>query len=311
MSIGTAAAIGIGVSAAGGLASSIIGSKAAKSAAQTQEQSAQAAIDEQKRQFDITTANQQPWLQAGQGALTQLTAGTQPGGAFTQKFGETYTQPAAFDGGPAFTAPTLDNTNDPGYAFRLQQGEQALQRGAAAGGGAFSGGTLKALQRYGQDYASGEYGNVYNRALQGYQTNFADKLNAYNTNVNTGLTGYQTRYNTYNNDQTNQFNRLAALSGVGQSAANTLASTGAANANNISELLTQQGNAGAAGTLGGASAINTGIQGVLGGVQSGIGNYQTGQLINALTGGSGGGGTYAPPAPIPYYSPPPPIPYHN
>ena len=38
-----------------------------------------------------------------------------------------------------------------------------LDRSAAARGGLLSGGALKAAQRYGQDYASTEFGNAYNR----------------------------------------------------------------------------------------------------------------------------------------------------
>lgn len=52
---------------------------------------------------------------------------------------------------------------DPGYGFRFDEGLRALARSASAKGLALSGGALKAIERYGQDYASGEYGNVYNR----------------------------------------------------------------------------------------------------------------------------------------------------
>ena len=52
---------------------------------------------------------------------------------------------------------------DPGYEFRREEGTRAIERGAAARGGLLSGGTGRALQRYGQDYASNEYTNVYNR----------------------------------------------------------------------------------------------------------------------------------------------------
>ena len=52
---------------------------------------------------------------------------------------------------------------DPGYEFRRGEGQRAVERGAAARGGLLSGGTGRALTRYGQDYASNEYTNVYNR----------------------------------------------------------------------------------------------------------------------------------------------------
>lgn len=52
---------------------------------------------------------------------------------------------------------------DPGYQFRLGEGMRALERGGAAAGGLLSGGFGRRAIRYGQDYASNEYTNVYNR----------------------------------------------------------------------------------------------------------------------------------------------------
>lgn len=54
-------------------------------------------------------------------------------------------------------------TQDPGYAFRRDEGAKALERSAVAGGRAMSGAYDKALTRYGQDYASNEYQNAFNR----------------------------------------------------------------------------------------------------------------------------------------------------
>ena len=294
LSLGTAALIGGGLSAAGGIASSLIGSSAAKSAASEQEQASQNAINEQQREFDTTQQNYAPYLAAGGGALSQLTSGTAPGGSLVTPYGATYQTPAPF------AAPTgVDESNDPGYAFRLAQGNEAIQRAAAASGGAFSGGTLKALSRYGQDYASNEYQNVYNRALQGY-----------NTNVNTGLNAFNTQFNAYNTSQGNTYNRLASLAGMGQTATGQLGQLGQANASNIGNLLTGQGNAAAAGTLGSASAINSGLNSIVGGGNNALNYYQNGLLLNALTGGSGGGaGSGTPYAALPYVSAPQAQPY--
>jgi len=55
---------------------------------------------------------------------------------------------------------------DPGYGFRMSEGLKALERSAAARGGLVSGGAGKALQRYGQDLASQEYGNAFQRFQQ-------------------------------------------------------------------------------------------------------------------------------------------------
>jgi hypothetical protein len=52
---------------------------------------------------------------------------------------------------------------DPGYQFRFEEGQRALDRGAAARGGLLSGGYGRKAIRYGQGFASNEFGNVYNR----------------------------------------------------------------------------------------------------------------------------------------------------
>lgn len=59
---------------------------------------------------------------------------------------------------------------DPGYAFRLAEGEKALERRQAAGGSYLSGASLKAATQYGQEFASNEFNNIFNRlsVLAGY-----------------------------------------------------------------------------------------------------------------------------------------------
>ena len=52
---------------------------------------------------------------------------------------------------------------DPGYQFRFEEGQRAIDRSASAAGHSLSGGAVRKAIRYGQDYASAEYGNVYNR----------------------------------------------------------------------------------------------------------------------------------------------------
>ena len=56
-----------------------------------------------------------------------------------------------------------DLITDPSYQFRFNQGLQAIQNRGAALGKRFSGNMLQALTDYGQDYASQEFGNAYNR----------------------------------------------------------------------------------------------------------------------------------------------------
>lgn len=213
------AAIGIIGSVVGGaLASHSAGkaanaqSQAAMSAAQLEHDSAEKALAFQKQQYADQQKNMAPWLQAGTGAINQLSSDLQ-GGVYKDWTGQ-------------FQAPTeLTEQNDPGFQARLKMGSQALERSAAARGGVLSGGTAKALNQYSQDYASNEYSNVYNRAFNEYAT----------------------KYNEFQTGQANRFNRYASLAGVGQQTANTLGLAGQNYANQSGNILmtsaNQQGNA--------------------------------------------------------------------
>jgi len=78
-------------------------------------------------------------------------------------------------------------TKTPGYDFRLQQGQDSLDASAASRGGLFSGASMKAATQYGQDYATGEYGNYMNRlaGLSSSGQNGAAGLAAANQNYST------------------------------------------------------------------------------------------------------------------------------
>ena len=70
---------------------------------------------------------------------------------------------AAVSNAPPRQTPEEMVKADPGYQFRLNEGMFALEKGAASRGGLLSGGFARQALRYGQDYASNEYQNVYNR----------------------------------------------------------------------------------------------------------------------------------------------------
>jgi len=118
---------------------------AATSAANTQAEANRYATDIQKQMFDKQIELQEPWRQAGVGAVNRLGAGLAPGGEFATPFSKTN-----------FTA-------DPGYAFRLKEGMNAMNATAAARGGLISGNALRAGQNYGQELGSQEYQNAFNR----------------------------------------------------------------------------------------------------------------------------------------------------
>ena len=183
--------------------------KAAQQAANTQAAAADRASQVQWDMYDQTRADLMPYADAGRTALSQLMGEMGPDGYFNQ----TYTG--------------QDIYSDPSYQFRLQQGQDAIQSSAAAKGGLLSGATLKALQGYGQDMASQEYQNAYNR---------------------------------FNADQTNQYNRLSNLVGVGQNAAAQQGNYGAQTAQAVANNTMAGANAQAAGQIaaGNSTANNFG-----------------------------------------------------
>ncbi|MEI6088673.1 MAG: hypothetical protein WCR66_13860 [Bacteroidota bacterium] len=220
---GTALAAAAVASAAANAYGSSNASDAAENAANIQAQYGQNAINEQRRQFDINQKNQEPFLKTGQAANTQLNYGLGLGGA-DQTSGQMGASGSLLK---PFTM--ADYQQDPGYQFRLSEGQKALDRASAAGGKYFSGGAIKGLTDYNQNSASNEYQNAYNR---------------------------------YNTNQTNTYNRLAGVSGAGQTAANNLGTTGQENTNQISAGLTGIGNAQAAGQVGSANAWSTGLSNI-------------------------------------------------
>jgi hypothetical protein len=234
----------------GDLFGGILGSGAAKDAAEVQANAAKYAADLTAKSqsealgfakdvWGTEQKNIAPFLQAGQGAVTTLSS-LMPSltAPWTEKF----------------QAPTADTLKlDPGYQFRLEEGQKALERSAAARGGLTTGGTIKATERYAQGTASQEYQNAYNRAL----------------------TEYQQAYNIFEQNQANKYNRYAGLAGTGQTATGQLGQEGTAasgevrnilmgGAANLSQLYQQEAAARASGYVGSANAwmdaINKGSQ---------------------------------------------------
>ena len=152
-----------GVSSASGLLSAYQSSQAARQAAQRLADANITSTQLQAQMYRDQLARQEPFYQAGLNALPAYAQGVMPGGNLVRPFSE------------------ADFKVDPGYAFRMSEGMKALERGAAARGGLLSGGTLKGAQRFGQDLASQEYQNAYNR----YVGNQATQRNAL-----AGLTGF-------------------------------------------------------------------------------------------------------------------------
>lgn len=79
-----------------------------------------------------------------------------------------------------FTAPTqADLYADPSYSSRLNEGRQALEQSASGRGTLRTGGTLKDILSYGQNFASREYGNVYDRRFQEAKAKYEPQVMAW------------------------------------------------------------------------------------------------------------------------------------
>ena len=178
-------------------------SQAAKSAARTQADAAGRAMDQERAMYEQGREDLAPYRETGYTALKDIER-MKP--FLTSQFG------------PDQFAQYLD----PSMAFRQRIGTQATERLANVGGGAISGNTMRALTDYGQNLASTEYGNAFNR----FQT---ERGNIYNT--------------------------LANIAGMGQGAVNTGVTSGQNFAAGQTGLITGGAAAQAAGTVGAANAV--------------------------------------------------------
>jgi hypothetical protein len=212
MAIATGTAI-LGAAALGAGASIIGGNKQAKAS----KDAAKAQTKAQKQALEAQMELARPYVEAGKNAMTQY-----QNLAPYQSFGMDQFQA------------------DPGYQFRMSEGLKALERSASARGLLQSGGTLKDITRFGQDAASQEYQNAFQR----YLTEREARMDPY-------------RY----------------LTGVGQAAA-------AGHAANVGEGLTALGNIRSAGIMGQANAFtNTlgSISGLASDAAGAYGQYQAAQ----------------------------------
>jgi hypothetical protein len=155
------------IGAAAGIAGSIInGIQGASAAGKASNALAQGAT-ESEHQINVGTNNatnfvQNEWAGQKQNEQPYLNVGSTSANAL-QNFLKT-----------PFSAPTLEDArNSPGYQFELETGANAIDQNAAATGTLNSGNTGVALQKFGTGLADTTYGDLYNRALQTYNTNLS------------------------------------------------------------------------------------------------------------------------------------------
>lgn len=147
----------VAVAVAGGaIAGGVITSQGAKSAADTQAGAANRAADLTQQQYLNNVKLEQPYMTAGQGALSNLDNLLGIGKKTGSGYGSLL-QP--------FTLDTFKKMS-PAYKFQLQQGQQGVLNGEASGQGALSGAALKDLTSYNQQFANTAWDNAFNQ----YQT---------------------------------------------------------------------------------------------------------------------------------------------
>lgn len=267
-------------SAFGSIVGGIIQSNAASDAQSAQERAAAQARRDQKNAFERQVQLQAPFRQGGLTALSRYMTllGLEPPTVYA---GGTMKPPSLTDAnGKPLTGNALrrarenmglppelyvnpndpnfgkysrdfgmaDFEADPGYAFRLSEGMKALDASAAARGGLLSGNTLRGALKYGQDQASQEYTNAFNR----YQLN-----------------------------RRNQLAPLETLFGGAHDSANTLSSAAGNLGNQLASNSYQLGNVQAAGSIARGDARS----GAVGGVTDALGGFNYGSFGSGVGGG--------------------------
>lgn len=254
MAIGTTAALlgSAALGAAGSIAGSRAQSNAAKNAANASQQATDAAIAEQRRQFDIGQRNMQPWLTTGNSALNTLAGlyglNTQQGGASAQTYAYLQANPqvkkdidAGYFGGPgnydaavnwhrneygATANPSTVNTGQVGSATLVPQTGTQNAPGVTAGGPNLS--AFWASPDYQFRLDESMRALAARNAALGIQDSGAAQRSALT------LAGNQA-----SGEFNNYVNRLSSLAGVGQTAAQNQAAAGQNFANSYGNLLGQ------------------------------------------------------------------------
>lgn len=268
--------VSVAVAVGGQLIGGAMGAGAASDAADAQSQASQSAIAEQRREYDRSRSDNAPYRAAGVSAIGRLAQllgiGGTPGGRPSIPGGSVESRPilqryATQYGNGDFNAvsPELRNQayseeesstgadssaadygslnkkfsiadfwNDPvvaaSYQSGLDLGTKALKNAAPLTTGLDSGAALKELTKFGTDYTGNMAG------------------------------GSQQRYI---GDQNNDYSRLMGIiTGAGMPAVGQTTSAGMNTGNNISNLISAQGNATGAAKIAGANSWGNGISSI-------------------------------------------------
>lgn len=213
--------LGSAISGGAGLLGAGLQANAARQAAQGIADANITSNQLMARMNEQNQARQEPFYQAGLRALPAYTQGVMPGGNLVRPF-------------------SVDDflaNKDPGQKYRTDMGLEAIESSAVARGLGKSGKTYLDLMRAGQDYASQEYNNAYNRYVgnQATQRNALAGLTGFAPTASSAMQAGDTAYGSNAaNLASNTANAMAgagatrassygnALAGIGQNIYNTM-----------------------------------------------------------------------------------------
>jgi hypothetical protein len=262
------------ISAVGAIGGGLLASSGSRSAAGTSASADQAAIDEQRRQFDLTRGDTANYRNVGNQAINRLgqiygynTGPSSQPLSFEQWMAQNPSGPSGGSGRPG------DTFNWPSSRVQLPPGRSPIGI-QPIGGDAQSryqtylqgfqpqGGTATAPD-YSSFYASPDYNFRRTEGTRDIGNSFAARGGAASGNALKALADYNSSLAA--GEFGNFFNRQAALAGIGQTATGQAASAGGAASANISNLLSRQGDARASGVAGSYDAYGNALN-QLGGV---------------------------------------------
>ena len=240
---------------------------AAEYGARLQADAAKAAAAQQQANLDRINAQQAPYRGAGYSALSQI-AGMLPGQQ--QQYDAQGNVIGTTQGTgyltQQFGPEQLKSSLAPNYQFMLEQGLGAQNQAMNVGGGGSN--INRAGTKFAEDYASN---------------------------------AYQQAFNNFQGQQTNIYNRLAGIAGIGQTGQSATNAAGIGATNAMGQLGVGAAGAQAGGAVGAANAMAGGLQGIgnagylasLMNPQGGAGvvpnTYQYGGGFGSVPGGGGAG----------------------
>jgi hypothetical protein len=250
---------------------SVIQGNAAQKGAQTQADAANRSSDLQYQMFQTQNEQQAPYREAGYQALKDIGARQD----YLTAPGTTLRP---------FTAADLKSNLAPNYEFMKNQGLGAITQNVNVGGGGSN--VDLARTKFAEDYAS----NAYQNALSNY------------------VTQQQIGFGQGQTNQTNIFNKLAAIAGIGQTSLGATGTQSVAAGENIGNMISNAGSATGAGQIAQGNVYGSALSNVGGAAAYGYGQWANANPYSnmGLSGSNARGFTYneqaGPPASLANYT---------